>query len=141
MNSRTLRNVVVLVVVGVFGLALLWTYIVDTNSAATYSYSQLLRDAKQVTSIEQDGTKLTVVLNNDANNPRISAVASTAIDVYQQVCDAAGAPDISSCPIEYTAVAPDEAGSFLSTILISLLPVLLIGTFIYFMTRSAQAKQ
>ena len=30
----------------VFGLALLWTYIVDSNTGDAYTYTQLLQDAK-----------------------------------------------------------------------------------------------
>ncbi len=52
-----------LVVLAVFGLALLWTYIVDSNTGDAYTYSQLLQDAKakNIKSVTQDGTKLTVV--------------------------------------------------------------------------------
>ena len=46
MSSRLVRNSVVLVVLAVFGLALLWTYIVDNNTPAAYTYSQMLTDAK-----------------------------------------------------------------------------------------------
>ena len=45
MSSRLIRNSVVLVVLAVFGLALLWTYIVDSPSTPPYTYSELLRDA------------------------------------------------------------------------------------------------
>ena len=41
----------------------------------------------------------------------------------------------------YRAVRPSEARNILTTLLISLLPVLLIGTFIFLMTRSAQARK
>ena len=127
-----------LIVLAVLGLALIWTYVVDTNPGPTTSYSQLLHDAKQVTSIAQNDTKLTVVFRGDTRNPETVIVASTSVNVYQEVCDAAGATSLSACGIVYSAVQPSAEGSIISTLLISIFPVVLIGAFIYFMMRSAQ---
>ena len=46
MSSRIVRNSVVLVVLAVFGLAVLWTFMVEGNPTPAYTYSQLLADAK-----------------------------------------------------------------------------------------------
>jgi cell division protease FtsH len=141
LSSRLVRNSVVLVVLAVFGLALLWTYLVDNNSPAAYTYSELLRDASlgKVTSITQDSTKLSVVLNNDTQNPKSVVVSDVGnVDVYQQACDAAGTPNLANCSIQYSAVEASAAGSIITTLIISILPVLLIGGFIFFMMRQAQ---
>jgi cell division protease FtsH len=141
LSSRLVRNSVVLVVLAVFGLALLWTYIVDNNAPAAYTYSQLLKDAAKgdVTSITQNSTDLSVVLNNDTQNPKSVVVSDVGnVDVYQQVCDAAGTPNLANCTIQYSAIEPSAAGSIITTLIISILPVLLIGGFIFFMMRQAQ---
>ncbi|HET7685465.1 MAG TPA: ATP-dependent zinc metalloprotease FtsH [Candidatus Limnocylindria bacterium] len=124
----------------VFGLALLWTYIVDNGSAPAYTYSELMRDAAdgKVTSVTQDGTKLSIVLNGDTKNPKTAVVASELIDVRADVCAAAGATSPADCGVAYGAVEPSAAGGILTLIITAFLPVLLIGGFIFFMMRQAQ---
>ncbi len=142
MSSRLVRNSVVLVVLAVFGLALLWTYIVDSGPTDQYTYSQMLTDASagNISQITQDSTKLTVKLKNDPNTKSVIVSDVGNVDVYQQVCDAAGAPNLADCAksISYNAVEASAAGGIITTLLISILPVLLIGAFIFFMMRQAQ---
>ena len=45
LTSRIVRNSVVLVVLAVFGLAVLWTFMSEPGSSDTYTYSELLDDA------------------------------------------------------------------------------------------------
>ena len=107
MSSRLVRNSVVLVVLAVFGLALLWTYIVDNNTQPPYTYSQMLADAKagHIKSVSQDGTKLTVQFNTQGTAPQTVVVPDIGnIDVQQDVCTAAGAPSKADCQIDYGAV-------------------------------------
>jgi len=132
----------VLVVLAVFGLALLWTYIVDNNPTPAYTYSQMLADAKagRVKSVTQDGTKLTVQVTN-SDTPKSVVVPDIGnIDVQQDVCTAAGTPNKGDCVanIGFAAVEASAAGSIITTLLISIFPVLLIGAFIFFMMRQAQ---
>jgi cell division protease FtsH len=140
LSSRLVRNSVVLVVLAVFGLALLWTYIVDNNNAPPYTYSQLLQDAEQnkVLSVTQDGTRLSVNLKNDARNPLTVVVSSQFVNVRAEVCAAAGATDSGTCSIDYSAVEESAAGQWLGLLITAFLPVLLIGAFIFFMMRQAQ---
>jgi len=141
LSSRLVRNSVVLVVFAVFGLALLWTYLVDSNQPPAYTYSQMLKDAKagKVDSVVQDDTKLSVVLNGDKQNPKAVVVPSIGdIRVQQDVCTAAGSPDLANCPIQYSAIEPSAAGQWVGLLITALLPVLLIGGFIFFMMRQAQ---
>jgi cell division protease FtsH len=139
LSSRLVRNSVVLVVLAVFGLALLWTYIVDSDTAAPYTYSQLLRDAgaDKVLSVEQDGTRLTVKLEN-TNEPLAVVVPSEFVNVNAEVCAAAGSTDLATCSIDYSAVEESAAGQWIGLLITAFLPVLLIGAFIFFMMRQAQ---
>jgi cell division protease FtsH len=141
LSSRLIRNSVVLVVLAVFGVALLWTYIVESPSAKPYTYTELLQDAAKtgvVTSVEQDGTRLNVVLKGDTEHPKSVVVPSEFINVRQEVCAAAGSTDPGSCPITYSAVEESAAGQWLGLLITAFLPVLLIGGFIFFMMRQAQ---
>ncbi|HEX7067382.1 MAG TPA: ATP-dependent zinc metalloprotease FtsH [Candidatus Limnocylindria bacterium] len=136
LTSRIVRNSVVLVVLAVFGLAVLWTFMSEPGSSDTYTYSQLLDDAanKKVESIKQEGTTLTVKLEG-VPEERTTIVASPDINYRQEVCDAAG-PDCGGIAYDFTE--PSAAGGILTLLITALLPVLLIGGFIFFMMRQAQ---
>ncbi len=141
MSSRLVRNSVVLVVMAVFGLALLWTYLVDSSSGPAYTYSQLLQDAKKgdIESVTQDGTKLTVALKG-VEQPKSAVVASAFIDVRADLCAAVGAANPADCAdtVDYRSVEESAAGGILTLLITAFLPVLLIGGFIFFMMRQAQ---
>ncbi len=140
MSSRIVRNSVVLVVLAVFGLAVLWTFMVEGNQAPAYTYSQLLADASKgnVDSVTQDGTKLSVKLKT-LDQPKSVTVASPDLNYRAEVCQAAGATDPAGCGnINYSFVEASAAGQWLGLLVTALLPVLLIGAFIFFMMRQAQ---
>jgi hypothetical protein len=84
---------IIVAVLAIFGLALLWTYLVEGEASSQYSYSQLLADAAggKVETVVQEGTQLTVTLRGAAE-PRVVTIAPEAINVYAEVCAAAGAP-------------------------------------------------
>jgi cell division protease FtsH len=139
-SSRIVRNSVVLVVLAVFGLAVLWTFMVEGSQAPTYTYSQLLKDAAdhKVTAVTQDGTKLSVKLDG-SDQPKSVTVASPDLNYRAEVCQAAGATDPAQCGgIDYSFVEASAAGQWLGLLVTALLPVLLIGAFIFFMMRQAQ---
>lgn len=127
-----------IVVIGVFALALVWSALRPGPEPAAYPYSQLMADAaaRRVSSIAQEGTELTVSLRDEAES-RVSRVASESVNVYAEACAAAG-EELGQCSIGYTARAPSTAGGILTLLITALLPVLLIGGFIYFMMRQAQ---
>jgi len=139
LSSRLVRNSVVLVVLAVFGLALLWTYIVDSNPQQPYTYSEMLEDAAagKVTTVVQDGTRLAVTLKNTPD-PKAVVVPSEFVNVRAEVCAAAGSSDPGNCAITYSAVEESAAGQWLGLLITAFLPVLLIGGFIFFMMRQAQ---
>ncbi len=143
MSSRLVRNSVVLVVLAVFGLALLWTYVVDSGQQTPYTYSQLLTDAKagKVEQITMDGEKLTVKVSG-SKEPKTATAPPNADGsvLINQVCAAAGISDIAECSrqISFNPVEPSAAGGILTLLLTAFLPVLLIGGVIFFMMRQAQ---
>ncbi len=143
MSSRLVRNSVVLVVLAVFGLALLWTYVVGENQPPEYTYSQLLQDASagKVTEVTMDGEKLTVKLA-DAKETRDASAPpnSDGSVVISQVCDAAGYSNLADCgkKIDFNPVQASAAGQWIGLLVTALLPVLLIGAFFFFMMRQAQ---
>ncbi|HEX2193599.1 MAG TPA: AAA family ATPase, partial [Candidatus Limnocylindria bacterium] len=145
-SSRLVRNSVLLVVLAVFGLALLWTYLWDNDSEPEYSYSQLLQDLANpefrtgVNEITMDGDRL--IINPDDPDPKTAIVppGSEGTTVYEQICSAAGFDTTASCAeaIPFNPVEPSAAGQWVGLLITALLPVLLIGAFIFFMMRQAQ---
>jgi cell division protease FtsH len=140
LSSRLIRNSVVLVVLAVFGLALLWTYFLEGSDEAPYLYSEVLKDAAkgQVKSVVQDGTRLTVNFNGTNPQPKTVVVPSEFVNVQQELCSASGVADLGSCQIDYSAVEPSAAGGLITTLLITVLPLLLIVGLFLFMMRQAQ---
>jgi cell division protease FtsH len=138
LTSRIVRNSVVLVVLAVFGLAVVWTFMGSDASDATYTYSALLDDVRggNVEAITQEGTTLTVKLDAQIAE-KTTTVASPDINYRAEVCAVAGDP-VDCGGISYDYVQPSAAGGILTLLITALLPVLLIGGFIFFMMRQAQ---
>ena len=112
----------------------------ETNGAgSTVPYSELLREAAagQVEAVVQDGQELHVTLA-DREEP-VVVVIGEQTDARAELCQAAGQPDPAECRIRYEFVTPSAAGQWLGLLITALLPVLLIGTFIFFMMKRAQA--
>jgi cell division protease FtsH len=138
LTSRIVRNSVVLVVLAVFGLAVLWTFMGNDDQAAEYNYGQLIQDARdgEIQSITQEGTRLTVTVAGGAE--KTAVVPSELTNVFADLgCSTGGDPGEFDCA-RYNAVAESAAGGILTLLISALLPVLLIGGFIFFMMRQAQ---
>jgi ATP-dependent Zn protease len=140
MTASRLRLTVLLTIAAVFVLAMVWSYVVNDGAQADHAYSELLAKAStgDVVSISQDDKQLSVTVAGQAE-PWIFNVATESVNVYAEVCAAAGA-ELGNCPIAYRAVAPSSSGSIVTLLITSLLPVLLIGSFIFFMMRQQQRK-
>jgi len=139
LSSRLVRNSVLLVVLAVFGLALLWTYMIDGTPETAYGYGQVLDDARagKVKEITKDGDRLIVLLKDDSE-PKTAVIPSELTDVYANLgCTGGGDPGQFECTT-FTAVEPSAAGQWVGLLITALLPVLLIGAFIFFMMRQAQ---
>jgi cell division protease FtsH len=138
LTSRIVRNSVVLVVLAVFGLAVLWTFMGTGDAAPEYGYGQLLEDARRgaVTEITQEGQRITAVVSGQE---RTSVVPSELTNVYSDLGCAAGTAGQFNCQ-NFTAMEPSGTGGMLTLLITALLPVLLIGGFIFFMMRQAQGS-
>jgi ATP-dependent Zn protease len=122
------------IVAVVFMASLLYNALGDEPSSSAYPYSQLIEDASagRVMEVLQQGLELTVVLTDRTEHQ--ATVASDAVNVYAEVCSAAG-EEFASCSIRYEAIPVSQTGSIVSLLITAILPVLLIGAFIYFMMR------
>jgi cell division protease FtsH len=147
LSSRLVRNSVLLVVLAVFGLALLWTYMIGDGSAPDYTYSDLLTAVSTsegratIETITQDGDRLIVDFrNSDQTKTAIVPPSSQGVAVLEHLCSAAGLTNPADCAseIKFNPVEPSAAGSIITLLITALLPVLLIGAFIFFMMRQAQ---
>jgi ATP-dependent Zn protease len=136
------RLAVLVAVLVIAGLAIAWDYLARDNEGTSYAYSAMLADAGagRVASISQEGTQLAVLLVGESA-PRTVFVASDAVNVYAEVCAATGKQPGPDCAIQYEVTQPSASAQWVGLIITALLPVVLIGGFIFFMMRSAQRKQ
>jgi cell division protease FtsH len=137
LTSRIVRNSVVLVVLAVFGLAVLWTFMSDPGQAEEYPYGELIADAQagKVSEITQDGLRVTAAV--DGQGEKTAIVPSELTNVYADLGCVTGESGEFDCS-NFTAVEESAAGGILTLLITALLPVLLIGGFIFFMMRQAQ---
>jgi ATP-dependent Zn protease len=138
--SRLLIAFAVVVAV-LTGLAYLVTSLDPDSDLPTYPYSEMLADAAagRVVSIVQEGNQLRVT--TASQDSRIVRVASDTLNVYAEVCAATGNEPGPSCPIQYEVVAESGTGRMLEYLISSLVPVILIGAFFFFMMRAARQKK
>ncbi len=138
MTSRIVRNSVVLVVLAVFGLAVLWTFMGSGDAEAEYGYGQLIEDARSgaIERVSKEGQRLTVTFTDPSRGEATAIAPSELTDPYADICAAAG--DNSSACQNFGVEEESAAGSILTLLITALLPVLLIGGFIFFMMRQAQ---
>jgi cell division protease FtsH len=138
LNPKFFRNGIVMLVLVVGTAALLFTWISSQNTPQTTGYSKFLNDVQSgvVKKVTQQGSTLTVQV--DGTPPQYTVnVPSVLTDVYSDMKKAAAE---SSKPLTadiYTSnPAPDT--SWLGLLLTAVLPLLIIGGFIFFMMRQAQ---
>jgi ATP-dependent Zn protease len=133
---------ILVAVVVIAGLALAWDYLAADGEGTSYAYSAMLADAGagRVVSVSQEGTQLAVHLAGESAL-RTVFVASDAVNVYAEVCAATGKQPGGDCAIQYEVTQPSASGQWIGLIITAFLPVFLIGSFIFFMMRSAQRKQ
>jgi cell division protease FtsH len=127
----------VLVVLAVFGLALLFTYLGGSSSEQPYSYGQLIEDAHfgRIKEVTKDGNRLIAVMANDQE--RTAIIPSELTNPYADLGCTNGTNQDFNCA-SFKAVEESAAGQWIGLLITALLPVLLIGAFIFFMMRQAQ---
>jgi cell division protease FtsH len=152
LNSRFLRNGLVTLVLVVGTAALLYTFLFTGNNPQTIDYSgpgaetflTLVADGK-VKGVIQRGDQLEIELVPPTlvkNQPKVfSRVPNQLVtDVRQDMSDAClSSPDCAASAAPSLRGAPaDDGAAWLGVLITALLPVLLIGVFLYFMFRQAQ---
>jgi cell division protease FtsH len=138
LTSRIVRNSVVLVVLAVFGLAVLWTFMGNGEQTPEYGYGDLIQDARSgaIESVTKEGQRLTVTFTDPSRGEATAIAPSELTDPWEHICAAAG--EGSAACENFTVLEPSAAGNILTLLITALLPVLLIGGFIFFMMRQAQ---
>jgi cell division protease FtsH len=139
LNAKFLRNGIVMLVLVAGTIALLVTWIGSSSPAQQDGYFKFLNDVKagQVTKASQDGEVVTVTLKD---NSTYTVVVPNAImtDVAADMTSAAaaGGQPFPGPDMFYRKQTPDT--SWIGLVLTGLLPLLVIGGFIFFMMRQAQ---
>ena len=139
MNPKFFRNGIVMLVLVVGTAALLFTWIQSSAQPNTVGYSNFLNDVQQnkVASVLQQGDTLTVKLQGQAPAYTVTVPSVLTIVYPNDMQAAAKAGGHELAPDIYKAEpAPDT--SWLGLLLTGLLPLLVIGGFIFFMMRQAQ---
>jgi cell division protease FtsH len=152
LNNRFMRNGLVTLVLVVGTAALLYLILFNQNPVKQIDYSgdnsflSLVADGK-VKKVTQRGEKLEIELTQaDADgSTKIGAFVPSPLvtDVRQDMIQVCAVPD-SSClngiPPNFDGAPADDGNAFFGILLSAMLPVLLIGVFLYFMFRQAQGS-
>ncbi len=141
MNGKFFRNGIVMLVLVVGTVALLYMFLVSPTSENTKAYSQFLSDVRsgQVAEVAQQELTLTVTLKGGSSTRYTTIVPGLGFsDVYGDVQAAAKAGGSDPNLILFKGVAASQTGQWISLLIGALLPVLLIGGFLFFMMRQAQ---
>ena len=138
MNAKFFRNGIVMLVLVVGTVALLYTWLIQTPNAAQHGYSEFLADvqANKVGTVIQEEQSLTVKLSDGKTNYLV-VVPTVLTDVYGDMQKAAERGNVSLPPSVYQAQRAPDTG-WLTLLVTGLLPIILIGGFIFFMMRQAQ---
>src|SRR6476469_604494 len=137
LNPKFFRNGIVMLVLVVGTAALLFTWISQNGSPAATGYSQFLADVKNgsVTKVTQQGSTLTVMKTPAATyTVNVPTVLTNVYGDMQQAA-AQGGKTLDS---DVFTVNPAPDTSWLGLLLTAVLPLLIIGGFIFFMMRQAQ---
>ena len=135
MNPKFFRNGIVMLALVVVALAVAITLVGQSTPATNKAYSELLSDVQtgKVSQIVQEGSKLNVTATGGGTYTVV--VPGLLAQAYTDVADAAKAGN-QPMP-KFTAMTPPDT-SWLGIIITGLLPILIIGGFIFFMMRQAQ---
>jgi cell division protease FtsH len=137
LNPKFFRNGIVMLVLVVGTAALLFTWITTTSQPNNTGYSKFLSEVGQgkVAKVTQQGTTLTV--ERDDKSTYNVIVPTVLTPVLTDMQTAAGKSGLELDADIFTAQpAPDT--SWLGLLLTAVLPLLIIGGFIFFMMRQAQ---
>ncbi len=137
MNAKFLRNGIVMLVLVAGTVALLYTWVSSSTPQSAQGYSQFYNDVKagNVTEVVQDGETLQVT----AKSGSYTVVVPNSItgDVYSDMQKASAEGGHADTVPPYSK-KPTADTSWIGLLLTGLLPLIVIGGFIFFMMRQAQ---
>jgi len=138
LNAKFLRNGIVMLVLVAGTVALLVTWVNSSTPGDTTGYSTFYNDVKagNVTKVQQDGENL-LVTKTDSKTYSVVVPNNITGDVFADMQRAA-AEGGKTLPTEVYTRKPTADTSWVGLLLTGLLPLLVIGGFIFYMMRSAQ---
>ena len=140
MNPKFFRNGIVMLALVVVALAVVITLVTQSSTSTDKAYSgpnSFLQDvqAGNVLSVTQEGSKLTVVTKDQPPATYTVVVPGLLAEALPDIQAAAAAGKV---PAPVLTAKPPSDTSWLGLIITGLLPILIIGGFIFFMMRQAQ---
>src|SRR5215213_10658360 len=136
LNPRFFRNGIVMLALVIVALAVVFTVMNQSSPGQPVAYSEFLNNvaADKVAQVEQEGSTLSVTPK--PNGPTYSVVVPglLANQVYPDMQQAVG----EGKPVPKFAAKPAPDNGWISILITGLLPILIIGGFIFFMMRQAQ---
>jgi len=139
LNPKFFRNGIVMLFLVMGTAVLLFTWINNTEQAPSRGYSKFLTDVRagSVKTVTQTGDNLSVVLTGDPPVTYAVVVPSILTQVLNDMVLAADKGNVTLAADVFKAnPVPDT--SWISLIATFVLPLLIIGGFIFFMMRQAQ---
>jgi cell division protease FtsH len=140
LNPKFFRNGIVMLVLVVGTAALLFTWLSSSSPASETPYSDFLAkvEAGQVSKVVQQDSTLTVTPKGGGTPYSVIAPGLAGLhDVYADIKAAADRGNVTLTGDIYTVKQAADS-SWLGLLLTGLLPLLVIGGFIFFMMRQAQ---
>ena len=137
MNPRFLRNGIVMLLLVVVALAVVLTVVNSTTQATNTAYSVFLDNVQQgkVASASQEGSTLSVTPKPDGIKYTVVIPGLLANQVLDDMTKYAAAGKV---PLPTLEAKPAPDNGWISILITGLLPILIIGGFIFFMMRQAQ---
>jgi len=137
-DNRIVKNGILTLLLVVMGLALLFAYRSQGTAATVVDLSEAKSkiQAGQVAAVAIQGSSATLTLN-DASATKLQAKLPERDESFVQTLDAYNLANPSRA-VKYRIEESSQTLGFVGSLLLSLLPVLLIGGFFIYMMRQAQ---
>jgi cell division protease FtsH len=137
LNPRFFRNGIVMLALVIVALAVVFTVVNNTTASQDTPYSVFLDNVAhdRVTKVQQEGSTLTVTPKPEGGTTYTVVVPGLLANQVKDDMQTAVGPG-KAIPIFGAKAAPDNG--WISILITGLLPILIIGGFIFFMMRQAQ---
>jgi len=136
LNPRFFRNGIVMLLLVVVALAVVLTVVNQTTPNSNVAYSTFLDHVQggQVTSVLQEGSTLTVTGKDGGKYP----VVIPGLLANQVLDDMSKRAELGKTALPTLEAKQPPDNGWISILITGLLPILIIGGFIFFMMRQAQ---